>query len=180
MQNPDIPVIQVPIEFVSELAPLFQKGIRIDIETGCTVKSLLMEQWSIPSDYISERISTLFLNGKPVDDIEKTRVRKGAVLALSSAMPGLVGAVMRRGGFYASLRSGITYHQTTVDAGIQTGTITVKLFNLLIGELGPGFVRRGFRADFRDVRQAIPNLPESSKLSAELSAGEVLVTTSSS
>jgi len=141
------------------LAPLFQKGIRTDVETGCTVKSLLLEQWRLPADYVAERISTLFLDGKAIDDINEARVREGAVLALSSAMPGLVGAVMRRGGFYASLRDAITYHETAADAGIRRGTITVKLFNLLIREIGPSFLRRGFRADLRDLQEAVPGLP---------------------
>ena len=160
MSDSSIPRIQVAPDTVLELAPLFQKGIRVDIQTGCTVKSLLLEQWNIPADYVTERISTLFLNGKPVDDMDEARIREGAVLALSSAMPGLVGAVMRRGGYYASLRGGITYHETAADSGIRKGTITVKLFNLLIREIGPYFLYRGFRVSRRDLPDKIPAPPE--------------------
>jgi hypothetical protein len=155
MAEPSIPRIQLSPDTLQELALLFQKGIRVDIETGCTVRSLLLEQWNLPADYVMGRISTLFLNGKPVDDMDEARVREGAVLALSSAMPGLVGAVMRRGGFYASLRGGITYHETAADSGVRKGTITVKLFNLLIRELGPTFLRRGFRVSRRDLPDGI-------------------------
>lgn len=152
-----IPRIQVPPEAWQDLTILFQKGIRVDIETGCTVRSLLLDQWHLPPEVVTERISTLFLNGKPVDDMDEARVRDGAILALSSAMPGLVGAVMRRGGFYAALRSGITYHETTANVDVRNGSITVKLFNMLIGELGPLFLQRGFRISRQDLPDSIPS-----------------------
>jgi len=160
MSITSLPRIQVSPDAIQELAPLFQKGIRMDIETGCTVKSLLLEQWALPADYVMGRISTLFLNGKPVDDMDEARVGEGAVLALSSAMPGLVGAVMRRGGFYASLRGGITYRETAAHSTVRKGTITVKLFNLLIREIGPYFLRRGFRVCRRDLPDGYPVLTD--------------------
>ena len=132
-----IPRIQVPPEAWQDLTILFQKGIRVDIETGCTVRSLLLDQWHLPPEVVTERISTLFLNGKPVDDMDEARVRDGAILALSSAMPGLVGAVMRRGGFYAALRSGITYHETTANVDVRNGSITVKLFPMPLPSFPP-------------------------------------------
>ncbi|WP_373499218.1 hypothetical protein [Desulfococcus sp.] len=155
MTESSIPRIHVSPDTATELAPLFQKGIRVSVETGCTIRSLLQDQWAIPPDYITGRISTMFLNGKPLDDMDEARVRDGDVLALSSAMPGLVGAVMRRGGFYASLRGGITYHEAAAEAGVLRGTITVKLFNLLIRELGPGFLAHGFRASRRDLPDGV-------------------------
>jgi len=155
MMASSTPRIQVPPEVCPDLTLLFQKGLRVDIETGCTVRSLLLDQWHLPVEVVTKRISTLFLNGKPVDDMDEALVRDGAVLALSSAMPGLVGAVMRRGGFYASLRNGITYHETATKVDVHKGTITVKLFNLLIGELGPLFLQRGFRVFRRDLPDSI-------------------------
>jgi len=44
----------------------------------------------LDEDYVTQRISTIFLDGKPVDDIDTLLVRDGAVLSLSAAMPGLV------------------------------------------------------------------------------------------
>lgn len=166
-----LPSIEISPDRTAELAPLFQKGIRVSVETGCTIRSLLQDQWRIPPDYVAGRISTLFLNGKPVDDMDEARVRDGAVLALSSAMPGLVGAVMRSGGFYASLRGGITYHEMAAETLARRGTITVKLFNLLIRELGPAFLARGFRVDRSDLPAGIR--PPEEDLSA--GGGEVLV-----
>ena len=58
-----------------------------------------------------EKIQSIMLDGKPVDDIGSAMIHDGSVLALSAAMPGLVGATLRRGGAYASFRSAITYHE---------------------------------------------------------------------
>ena len=69
----------------------------------------------------------------------------------------LVGAVMRRGGFYSSLRDGITWHGDGKSVSRQEGLIRVKLFNLLMEELGPGFLARGFFAERSDL---IPHFPD--------------------
>ncbi|OQX15922.1 MAG: hypothetical protein BWK80_40550 [Desulfobacteraceae bacterium IS3] len=114
----------------------FQQGVQIKIPTGCSLKTLLCEVWEIPQDYVTNRISTIFLDGKPVDDLEAAMIRDGSVLSLSAAMPGLVGAVMRRGGSLASFRSSITYAENENMPERKEGVITLKLFNLLIAELG--------------------------------------------
>ncbi len=153
--NPAPQKLRLSRNMLSRLSGVFQKGIRVEIETGCTLESLLCDQWGIPIEYILRRISTLFLNAKPVDDISTARVGEGAVLALSSAMPGLVGAVMRRDGFFSSLRGSITYREAAAADSIRRGMITVKLFNLLIGELGPRFLARGFSVDSEDLPEEL-------------------------
>ena len=145
------PELHLSMGLLSRLSPLFQKGIRVQIETGCTLKSLFCDQWDLSPVYVQRKISTLFLNGKPVDDISTATITEGAVLALSSAMPGLVGAVMRRGGFFSSLRSGITYRENNRQNRTHRGIITVKLFNLLIDEMGPAFLLRGFFVNQYDL-----------------------------
>lgn len=134
------------------LFPVFQKGVRMKIPNGCSLKSLLHDVWKIPSDTIENKIATIFLDGKPVDDIESATIKDGSVLALSSAMPGLVGAAMRRGGYFSTLRDSITFRG---DGNIQIskeGLITVKLFNLLIKELGPVLLRIGFEVDAGELK----------------------------
>lgn len=146
VQNLRFPPSELP-----RLSQVFQKGVRVEIETGCPLESLLCDQWGLSPEYVLQKISTLFLNGKPVDDISTARVGEGAVLALSSAMPGLVGAVMRRGGFFSSLRGGITYRENASADRACRGLITVKLFNLLIEDLGPRFLAQGFFVDSGDL-----------------------------
>jgi len=162
MMDRTVPELQLPLHMLPCLSPLFQKGFRVEIETGCTLESLLCDQWELSAEYVQQRISTLFLNGKPVDDISTATVAEGAVLALSSAMPGLVGAVMRRGGFFSSLREGITYREIVRDGRTRRGIVTVKLFNHLIEELGPRFLSRGLFVNHFDLENALAEGPEKS------------------
>lgn len=52
----------------------------------------------LPHFYVEERIQTLLLNGLAVDDPDTAVLESGARLALSAAMPGVLGATLRRGG----------------------------------------------------------------------------------
>ena len=69
--------------------------------------------------------------------------REGVTLALSSAMPGLVGATMRRAGYYSTMRNTITYIERNERNSGKAIIFTVKLFNLLLAGLGPVFLRQG-------------------------------------
>ncbi len=139
-----------------KLYPVFQKGFLVRIKTGCSLNTLMREKWGWPPDRVMERISTVFLDGKPVDDLEAAVVRDGCTLALSSAMPGLVGAVMRKGGFFASLRSSITHRESNGAGAVEDGIITVKLFNNLMDELGPYFLNLGLHAGAKDLKELFP------------------------
>ncbi|HOW53042.1 MAG TPA: hypothetical protein PLR60_00205 [Syntrophorhabdaceae bacterium] len=124
--------------------PLLQEGFIVRCKTGITIEDLLREDFGIARDYMEKRLSTVFLDGQCIDDIDSAIVHGGAVLALSSAMPGLVGATLRRKGILASMRASITHRGQTgqaVSAG--EGFVTIKLFNVLAGELGPVFLARG-------------------------------------
>ena len=58
-------------------------------------------------------------------------------------MPGLVGAAMRRDGFYALFRNTITYSEEGQDGPARKGMVRIKVFNLLLPEVGPLFLDRG-------------------------------------
>jgi hypothetical protein len=94
-------------------------------------------------DYVRERILSIVLDGRPVDDTEKALLRDGSQLALSSGMPGLAGAALRRGSPLASFRGSITHRESAASGTQQEGIICVKLFNLMMGDLGPRFLARG-------------------------------------
>jgi hypothetical protein len=135
--------LTVKPEGLSPFRPLLQSGVRVSCRVGVTLEELLVQEWGIAADYVATRITTLFLNSRAVDDITTSVVHGGATIALSGAMPGLVGATMRRGGYYAAMRGAMSYtgEDDTADGGIDR--VRVKLFNLLLGELGPGFLARG-------------------------------------
>jgi len=128
--------------------PLFQQGVQITARVGCSIQSLLCDQYDLSANYLAERINTIFLDGQPVDDMATAIVRNGATLALSAAMPGLVGATFRKAGYLAPFRGSITYRDE--DHGGRTrreGTIILKLFNLLLKEMGGPILERGIRME---------------------------------
>ncbi len=158
-------VLQLSADQLKTFFPILQKGITVPAITGCTLKSLLCDQFAIPSDYVTDRITTVFLDNCPVDDLDRAIVQDGSRVTLSAAMPGLVGATMRRGGFYAALRQGISHVLENKASGGQSGTVRIKLFNLLLAELGPLVLARGLIPDhgeLNDLRQIFPGLPEDS------------------
>jgi hypothetical protein len=128
---------------VSRVFPLFGEGIWIQGPDGETVEDFLVKTAGIPPAYLKERVQTVFLNGKALDDFNTARVTGGATLALSAAMPGLAGAVLRRGGLYAPMRRQISQDATSATAGADHIYITLKLFNMIASELGPEFLKRG-------------------------------------
>ena len=127
---------------VSHFFLLLQSGVTVRSRTGCSVGVFLREEIRAGSDTI-EKIQSIILDGKPVDDLESAFIKDGSTLALSAAMPGLVGATLRRGGTYSSFRSAITYHETNEKVLPGEGFVQVKLFNLLMAELGPALLRKG-------------------------------------
>lgn len=139
--------------------PLLQHGITIPAIVGCPLKNLLCEQLSIPADYVTDRITTIFLDNRPVDNLEQTIIHNGSRVTLSAAMPGLVGATMRRGGFYAAMRGGISHCITDNFADHNSGTIRLKLFNLLLAEVGPLILQRGLILSPEERAELRQNLP---------------------
>lgn len=128
------------------------------MRTGISIRGLLTAQWGLTQDYIESDISTIFVDGKPVDDLDSAIVKDGATLALSCAMPGLAGATMRRGGAIAGLRSGITHREAPSSREQKQGMITVKLFNMLIAELSPLFLAKGILIERKRLPAALEDL----------------------
>jgi hypothetical protein len=125
---------------------ILQSGFLVKIPGRNSIRGFLCDRLGLPPQYVDERISTVFLDGKPVDDIDSAFIREGATLALSSAMPGLVGATMRRAGYYSAMRNTITYIEPGGSDSGEPLMFTVKLFNLLLARLGPLFLQRGVYA----------------------------------
>jgi hypothetical protein len=137
---------------IRKFSGILQQGFAFRTWVGISIDAFLCDDLGLDRQYVKEKISTIFLDGKAVDSPETALLRDGSTLALSSAMPGLVGATLRRSGFYASLRSAITYRENTGKTAIKEGIITVKLFNLLIGELGPLFLENGIIIESSELR----------------------------
>ncbi len=123
--------------------PLLQSGVTVQAALPCTIQSFLCTQLGLSGDFVRERILSIVLDGHPVDDPEAARLRDGSQLALSSAMPGLAGAALRRASPLASFRGSITHTDSDGTGRMQEGLISVKLFNLMMGDLGPSILRHG-------------------------------------
>ena len=123
----------------------------VKVQVDCTIKTLLCQQLGLDPEYLETRIQTIFLDGRPVDDINAATVKDGSTLALSAAMPGLVGATLRRGSYYASMRSQISYRETALSKSPHQGIILLRLFNLILKELGPIFLEKGVWINGRGI-----------------------------
>ncbi len=136
-------VLILNVDDDSKFVSLLNGGFMIKARMGESVQALLCDRLGLDKSYFDERIQTLFLNSKPVDDPATAAVKNNAVLALSAAMPGLVGATFRKGGKYRWMRGSISHPDDGEMTTGKTGWVTVKLFNLILKELGPFFLEAG-------------------------------------
>jgi len=139
---------------VSCFYALLQQGVMIRRRTGCNVAAFLRDELKAGEETI-EKIQSIILDGKPVDDLETARIKDGSTLALSAAMPGLVGATLRRGGAYSSFRSAITYHETKEACEPGEGVVIIKIFNLLMSGLGRDLLNKGVMVPAGDLSDFI-------------------------
>ena len=140
--------------------PLLEKGVVISARIGCTLRDFVCSQLGFAEDYLDRRIQTLFLDARPVDDVDKTIVSDGATLALSAAMPGLVGATMRKGGRYAGLRRDISQPDDACGICEKQGRVTVKLFNMVARVIGDRLLETGVDIDGSDLSHLVERYPE--------------------
>lgn len=139
--------------------PLLQCGFMVKVQIGCSIKTMLCEQFGLNPEYVEDRIQTILLDGKTVDDIDSAIIKDGSTLALSAAMPGLAGATLRRGGHLSLLRSGITHRGGRKSVSRREGMVVLKLFNLVVNELGPTFLKRGIFVRREDLEGLLMSLP---------------------
>ena len=139
--------------------PLLRHGFMVETPVGCSVKTMLSNSLGMDDNYIEDRIKTIFLDAKPVDDINTACINDGSVLALSGAMPGLAGATLRRGGQLASFRGSISCRSDGKNASGQAGHVVVKLFNLLVNDLGPIFLKQGILIKKKQLEDFFDILP---------------------
>lgn len=143
---------------LSRFLPLMGQGFRVTGTKSGSVEQFIRRECGIAADYLNERIQTVFLNGKAIDDLHSADVADGATLALSAAMPGLAGAVLRRGGAYAAMRRQISHEGRGETAGGSAVRVRVKLFNLVARDLGPDFLARGMWVSAADLKEFLNRL----------------------
>ena len=145
---------------ISGFFQLLGRGFTINARVGCTVMEFLCSLPDLNFAYIEQRIQTIFLNGKAVDDLNHAVISEGATLALSAAMPGLAGAILRRGGSYASMRQQISYKTEHIPDSAEKGNVMLKLFNLVARDLGSIFLNHGICVSGEYLADFLRKMPE--------------------
>ena len=146
-------------DITTAFSPLLQKGFYVEILSS-NLQDMLCKTCGFDSAALNARIQTVFLNGKPVDNMATANVQDGDCLALSAAMPGLVGATMRSGGVLAGFRNSISYRPADTQSNERGGILLIKLFNLLIKEIGPRFLQQGILVGSNDLRNLLTSLSD--------------------
>ena len=141
----------------SDLAVMFQRGVIVSVSGPRSVADFLTVDLAIEPDYIRRMIATVFVDSMVVDDLEHAMLHPGSTLTLSAAMPGLVGATLRRSGYYSAMRAEVSWHEgreAPPDDG-SAPTIRVKLFNLILPGVGPLVLRRGIVLDHDEATRIL-------------------------
>ncbi len=157
--------LTLPAAAADRLTPIWGAGMGIATRAGITLTALLCDQLGIERTYVDRRIQTVFVNGRAVDLLDTVSLSDNDVVALSAAMPGLVGATFRKQGLLAPFREGISYRPTTplsYDAG--DIVIRLKLFNLVARELGTALLQRGVWVDGTRLDELITVLTDAGLL----------------
>lgn len=114
-----------------------------------SVRDFLHGTLGLDSAYVRERVQTILCNGLAVDDLDAP-LPANARLALSAAMPGVVGATLRVGGQYAPMRRDITLKadvtSVAASAPVAPFWVQVRYFNSVADEQGLALLRRGVAA----------------------------------
>ncbi len=162
----------VPEAHFELFLPLLRQGVTVLARDGQALQELLTRDLGLSQEMIQSRVQTVFFNGHPVDDLQATTLEEGAVLSLSAAMPGLLGACMRVDSPYASMRDSISQGRPTEEKSrVETATIGVilKLFNFMAREIGPCVLSRGVVLEPERVLELVGRATEDGLWEAGLS-----------
>lgn len=136
MFQPDSPpllTLNLPPTALAGFASLLQHGILVTIDRPVPLVPFLLSLPGFSKDYIEQTVQTIFINGVAADSLDRDLVA-GTTLALSAAMPGLAGAIFRRQGIHASLRSRLCWDNKQPASAHVPGFITLKLFNRIAAD----------------------------------------------
>jgi hypothetical protein len=161
-----VPADRVPW---SDLAVMFQRGVVVSISGPCSVADFLAVDLAVEPDYVRRMIATVFVDSMVVDDLENAMLHPGSTLTLSAAMPGLVGATLRRSSFYSAMRAEVSWHEGSEARRDDepAPTIRVKLFNLIIPGVGPLVLRRGIMLAHDEAARILGPDPELDRIAAD-------------
>ncbi len=141
----NVPLVLMDHEAPEHFSIMLQSGFMMPVPEPCTLREFLCELVGVCGVYTEKIVQTIFLDGLAIDDLDSALLGPASRLALSAAMPGLVGATMRRGGYYSRMREGIS--QSVLD-GKKAGEkqpfqLQVRLYNAVGRDLAGLFLHQG-------------------------------------
>jgi len=161
----DIAMGGLPLVMISHDAPehfgiLLQGGFEMPVPKPSTLREFLCELVGVCGVYTEKSLQTIFLDGLAVDDLDTAMIGPGSRLALSAAMPGLVGATMRRGGYYSRLREGISRRDDgEVTGDDQPFRLQIRLYNAVGRDLAGLFLHQGIIVGSETLLQFLESRP---------------------
>jgi hypothetical protein len=148
--------IHVDGQHVGRFFSLLESGFWIPSTPGDTITDLVVSGLGVDRDYLKDEIQTIFLNGRPVDDPDQACVVDGDRVAFSASMPGLLGATMRKGGYFRAMRQSISHCPNAASESHQEPFwVMIKCFNMIARELAPHLLGRGIWLDTGILRNYI-------------------------
>jgi len=136
---------------------ILQRGFFLINPVGISIQEFLTKQLGLSRKYIGLKLSTILLDGRVIGDIASAIIKSGSVLALSSAMPGFVGASLSR---YQSFSEPGPARKINSPNSKDHGIFCIKLFNLPMLELGPSFLSRGILLRSPDCEEFLKTQPD--------------------
>jgi len=134
---------------LARLVTLLQSGFFRSTENPTPFLLFLSSLPGFTRDYILNDIGTIFLNGDAIDDFELPLTGKTATIALSSAMPGLCGSILKKGSPHAALRR--TRVVKIEEKSGDTVLVRIRLFNIIALERGPELFAEGVQIRSADL-----------------------------
>ncbi len=138
-------VLHISEKNISFFLGVLQAGVQMQVSAKTSLGNFLCNCPGFSPQYVKEEVQTIFINGKAVDDLETPLAGRHLVVAVSAAMPGLAGAIFRRNGLHASLRTspGLEAKKEKPAEKRETIDITLKLFNTILRDTGREMLRSG-------------------------------------
>ena len=131
------------------LATVLQSGFIKAGTEGDSIYSFLLDLPGFTEDYLLREVQTIFYNGDALDDLDSALAGGFATIALGSAMPGLAGAIMKKGSVCAAFRKTRTVQNVSRQG--DPVQVRVKLFNTIARDRGPRLFNTGLRLDTHDL-----------------------------
>ena len=154
-------ILNIKHNTIARLSTLLQRGFLVPCSAPVSLADLLLSLPGFDREYITTHIETIFINGTAGDSLEQL-IAPGNTVALSAAMPGLAGAIFRKGGIHAGLRSTPVSPPAVHTNG---AFITVKLFNSIGADKGGHLLMSGVLVKgsaltrfFRNQRERLQSL----------------------